>query len=237
MALTHQATDGCTISVIIPVLHETERINSIIEHLKNLDDSQACRIIVVDGDLSGQTINAITHDNVIKIVSEKGRAKQMNAGAELATGDILLFLHADTRLPTGALTKITEVLENEKYVAGAFDLAIDSDNRLIKAIAAQARFRSRLTRTPYGDQAIFIRKKYFDEIGRFKSIALMEDVELMRRIKKRGDRISILPDRVKTSARRWEKEGILYTTLRNRALMILYSLGVSPNWLARFYKS
>jgi rSAM/selenodomain-associated transferase 2 len=160
----------------------------------------------------------------------------MNAGAVVARGEILIFLHADTRLPPGALKKINTVLENEKYVGGAFDLRIDSDRLFLKYIAARASLRSRLNRIPYGDQAIFIRKNYFDKIGRFKEIPLMEDVELMRRIKRRGDKIFILRDRVKTSARRWEREGVFYTTLKNQMLVNLYYLGVSPDKLAKYYR-
>jgi hypothetical protein len=93
-----------------------------------------------------------------------------------------------------------------------------------------------LNRIPYGDQAIFIRKSYFDKIGRFKEIPLMEDVELMRRIKKKGDKIFIIRDRVKTSARRWEKEGIFYTTLKNQILVSLYYLGINPHKLVKYYR-
>lgn len=161
----------------------------------------------------------------------------MNAGAAVAKGQILLFLHADTYLPPNAFGKVSEILKNPQYVAGAFDLGIDSDNLFVKAIALRARIRSRLTRVPYGDQAIFIRREYFNEIGRFKEIPIMEDVDLMCRIRKRGDKIFILPDRIKTSARRWEHEGILFATLRNAVLVNLFRFGVSPDSLARYYRS
>jgi hypothetical protein len=99
----------------------------------------------------------------------------------------------------------------------------------------RASLRSRWNRIPYGDQAIFLRKKYFDRIGGFKDIPLMEDVELMRRIKKDGRKISILPDKVMTSARRWQRDGAIYTTVRNRVLVVLFRLGVSPGRLAKYY--
>lgn len=236
MKHTRGASKEYRFSIVIPVLNKQDQINTLIEHVHSQDYEGACEIIVADGDPQGRTIKVIRDENVISITSKKGRASQMNAGAELAHGEVLIFLHADTKLPPNALEKISQVLEDAKYVGGAFDLGIDSDSLLLKYIATRTRFRSRLNRIPYGDQAIFIRRSYFDEIGRFKDIPLMEDVELMRRIKKRGDKIFILRDRVKTSARRWEKEGIFYTTLRNRLLVGLYYVGVSPDKLAKYYR-
>ncbi|MHC4499448.1 MAG: TIGR04283 family arsenosugar biosynthesis glycosyltransferase [Planctomycetota bacterium] len=227
----------CRFSIVIPVLNEQEYINPVIDHLRGQAGSDACEIIVVDGDPEGGTLKVIRDSKIIPIAGEKGRARQMNAGAAVARGEFLIFLHADTKLPSDALKKIAHVLENEEYVAGAFDLGIDSDRLFLRYIAARARFRSRLNRIPYGDQAMFIRKSYFDRIGRFKEIPIMEDIELMRRIKKKGDKILILPDRVKTSARRWEEDGALYTTIKNQVLLSLYYLGVSPEKLAKFYRS
>ncbi|MHC4356887.1 MAG: glycosyltransferase family protein, partial [Planctomycetota bacterium] len=112
---------------------------------------------------------------------------------------------------------------------------IDSDTLFLRYISVRASLRSRCNRIPYGDQAIFIRKKYFNQIGRFKDIPLMEDVELMRRIKKDGKNICILPDKVTTSARRWQRDGALYTTARNQVLVALFYLGVSPGRLAKYY--
>ncbi len=222
-------------SVVVPVLNEAEHINTVIEHIHSLKSEWPCEIIVVDGDPAGGTIEQINCPDVVTVVSEKGRAIQMNAGAAIAKGDILIFLHADTKLPAGAMAKVESVLQRDGYAAGAFDLGIESDDFFIKLIAAGARIRSRMSRVPYGDQAIFMRREYFEEIGGYKEIALMEDVELMRRIKDRGDEIFILKDRVKTSGRRWEKHGAFYTTLKNQVLLVLYRLGVSPERLAKFY--
>ena len=233
---TRGASNECKFSIVIPVLNEQDRINSLIEHVHSQGYEGACEIIVADGDPQGGTIKTIQNKSVKTITSPKGRGRQMNAGATIARGEILIFLHADTRLPEMALEKISQALENKKYVGGAFGLAIDSDSLLLKYIAVRTSFRSRLNRIPYGDQAIFIRRSYFDKIGRFKDIPLMEDVELMRRIKKRGDEIFILRDRVKTSARRWEKEGIFYTTLKNRLFVGLYYVGVNPDKLAKYYR-
>ena len=191
----------------------------------------------MDGSLERDTLGAIDSNHVIKISSEKGRAKQMNIGASAAKGEILIFLHADTELPIHALKRINTLLERKEYVGGAFDLGIKSDKFIFRVIEVLASLRSRLNRIPFGDQAIFIRREYFNKIGGYKEIPLMEDVELMRRIKKSGSKIWIFDDRVMTSPRRWEKEGVIYCTLRNWTLQTLYFLGVSPDKLANLYKS
>jgi rSAM/selenodomain-associated transferase 2 len=219
------------------VLHEGDRINDLLEHLFQIDRGRNCEIIIVDGAPEKDTLKSIHSNHVTKASSEKGRAKQMNAGASMAKGEILIFLHADTELPALAFEKISTVMEQGGYIAGAFDLSIKSDRLIFKMIACLASLRSRLNRIPYGDQAIFIRKEYFDKIGGYKEIPLMEDVELMKRIKKSGYKIRILYDRVKTSPRRWEQEGVIYCVLRNWTLQILYALGISPHHLVRFYRS
>ena len=223
-------------SVIIPVLDETALINTTIEHLHNLEENDELEIIVVDGDPEGKTLRAITYDDVRKRISPMGRGKQMNEGASIASGSILLFLHADTALPPDALKLIAAAMQKTTYVAGAFDLGIKSERSVFRVIEFAASLRSRITRIPFGDQAVFIRKEYFDVIGGFKEIPIMEDVEIMQRIKKRGDKIVILPQKTFTSSRRWEAEGILYSTLRNWVLQILYFFGISPRKLSRFYK-
>jgi rSAM/selenodomain-associated transferase 2 len=231
------ANDQCKFSIIIPVLNEADLINPLIKHLTAQALIDTAEIIVIDGDENGSTINVIEDKSVICIKCEKGRSRQMNAGASVASGDILIFLHADTKLPPDALKKIAQVIENMEFVAGAFDLAIDSDKLILKYIAARARVRSRINRIPYGDQAIFIRRAYFDKIGRFREIPLMEDIDLMRRIKRDAKKIYILRDRVSTSARRWEKQGPIRTTVRNQILVTLYYLGINPETLAAYYRN
>ena len=224
-------------SIIVPVFHERERINQLIEYLNRSDFERNVEIIVVDGSHEKDTLSAIHSEEVIKISSETGRAKQMNAGASVALGEILIFLHADTELPPRALKKIDSLMEQGDHVGGAFDLGIKSDKFIFKVIATLSSLRSRLNRIPFGDQAIFIRREFFKKIGGYKEIPLMEDVELMRRIKKSGNRIWIFYDRVMTSPRRWEKKGVVYCTLRNWTLQTLYFLGISPHKLIHFYKS
>jgi len=224
-------------SIIIPVLHEAERINDLIGHLRQLDPEKMSEIIVVDGAPEKDTLRAIHDDEITKIFTEKGRARQMNAGAFAAKGDILIFLHADTELPLSVLRRMNEFISRNQYVGGAFDLGIKSDKRIYRVIAFLGSLRSRLNRIPYGDQAIFVRRDYFNKIGGYKDVPLMEDVEFMRRIKRSGKKILISHDRVMTSARRWEEEGLTYCILRNWTLQILYFLGVSPHKLIKFYKS
>jgi rSAM/selenodomain-associated transferase 2 len=224
-------------SIIIPVVHEGERIHDLIESLNHLDSDKNIEIIIVDGTEEQDTLKAIHSNNAIKISSEKGRAKQMNSGASVARGEVLIFLHADTELPPRALKKIHFLMEQGDRVGGAFDLGIKSDKFIFKVIATLSSLRSRLNRIPFGDQAIFIQREFFNTIGGYKEIPLMEDVELMRRIKKSGNRIWIFYDRVMTSPRRWEKEGVVYCTLRNWTLQTLYFLGISPHKLIHFYKS
>ncbi len=226
---------NCSISIIIPVLHEGPIINQTIGNIFDLPYDGEVEVIVVDGSPDGETLSAIKKKEVRKIISKKGRAHQMNQGAVKACGDILLFLHADTELPENALNKISSVMRKSDFIGGAFDLGIKSDRPVFRLIETAASLRSRYTGVPYGDQAIFIRKEYFHTIGDFKEIPLMEDVELMRRIKKTGDRIYIISEKVRTSPRRWEKEGVICCTLRNWALITLYSMGIPAEKLSKFY--
>ena len=228
------------ISVIIPVLNEAAIINSTISHLRGAHlkaqaFKEGVQVIVVDGSPEGSTINAVSDKNAIKSLSGRGRSVQMNKGASLATGDVLLFLHVDTELPEDGLKNISHVMENG-YEAGSFDLGIASGKFIFRVIERAASIRSRITRIPYGDQAIFIKRECFERLSGFREIPLMEDVDLMRRLKKSGGKICIIRKRVYSSPRRWEKEGVLYCTLTNWALVLLFYLGVSPERLKRFYR-
>ena len=223
-------------SFIIPVYREEKIINSIIDKLIHLQKFADAEIIVADGDYEGSTLREISNTNVKKILCPKGRARQMNCGAAKSSGDILIFLHADTYLPGNALKMIATLMEDKAIVGGAFDLGIDSERFAFRVIEKMASWRSRLTRIPYGDQAIFIRRDYFQSLGGFKDIPIMEDVELMRKIKHRRGKINILKDKVKTSSRRWETEGVVFCTLRNWFLITLYLLGAKPETLTKFYR-
>ncbi len=225
-----------SLSIIIPVCNESGIINDTIDRLDRLIQENPVECIVVDGSPAGETITAVKNKKIIRATSGKGRGRQMNRGASIARGSILLFLHADTMLPSGALEHIDAVMRDERYVGGAFDLSIASKKPLLRLVAKVASLRSRITRIPYGDQALFARRDFFHSMGGFRDIPIMEDVDFMRRLKARKGRIHITHMKVRTSSRRWEKEGIIYGTLRNWTLMILYLFGMSPEKLARFYR-
>ncbi|MEZ4526919.1 MAG: TIGR04283 family arsenosugar biosynthesis glycosyltransferase [Desulfobacterales bacterium] len=224
------------ISIIIPVLYEGSFINQRIESLQRQFSADSFEIIVADGDPEKSTVKHILCPSIKTVTAPRGRGTQMNAGALFAEGDILIFLHADTEMPPDALIHIREIMKTGQYAAGAFRLGFDSQRPVYKFIETGASWRCRLTKIPYGDQAFFMPASYFKKIGGFAEIPIMEDIDLMRRIKQRGDRIFISPKYVRTSARRWEQEGIVYSVLRSWILAALFCLGVSPHRLARYYK-
>jgi uncharacterized protein len=226
------------LSVIIPVLYEGDRIRSCLDSLAHIAEDIPYEVIVVDGDPRGSTLQALTQNYAYAtgVRSQAGRGIQLNTGAQAASGTVLIFLHADTRLPDRAFHQILETCSQKQWVGGAFDLAIASPRFSLKTIGKVASWRSRLTRIPYGDQAIFLCRKVFEQIQGFPEIPIMEDVELMLRLKRRGDKIRIVSAAVMTSPRRWEKEGILRCTLRNWSLITLYFCGVHPNTLVRWYR-
>jgi rSAM/selenodomain-associated transferase 2 len=225
-----------TFSIIIPAYSEARRINGLIGHINRQDSVFEKEIIVVDGNPQKTTLAAVKSFEVIKITAPKGRGSQMNAGAAVANGDILLFLHVDTLLPPAAFSQIAAVFYNKQIIGGAFDLKIASKRPALRLIAKAASLRSRLTRLPYGDQAQFIKRTVFEELDGFPKIPIMEDVALMQRIKKAGQRIAIIDKPVTTSPRRWQKEGVIRATLRNWVLISLYLAGVSPKVLTRYYE-
>ncbi|MGD9808264.1 MAG: TIGR04283 family arsenosugar biosynthesis glycosyltransferase [Deferribacterales bacterium] len=217
------------LSVIIPVYKEQEQINDTIADIMFKAD---CEIVVSDA--VGDTINSIKYENVIKINSPKGRAFQMNAGAEKAGGDVLLFLHADTILPDGFYAEIENALKDHSH--GAFKLEINDPSPIFRMIEWGANLRNRITKCPYGDQALFCTREAFEAVGGYAEIPLMEDVRLMQDMKKKGYEVYLSELSVKTSPRRWKSEGFLYTMLRNWVLINLYYLGVSPQTLKKYYK-
>ncbi|HET7319327.1 MAG TPA: glycosyltransferase family 2 protein, partial [Nitrospirota bacterium] len=158
------------ISIVIPVLNEAAGINETIANLRRSAASGESEIIVVDGDPSGSTVYAVEDDSVRRIISARGRATQMNRGAEAASGDILLFLHADTRLPGNALPLIRESMADERFVAGAFDLGFDTKRSIFRVTESYVFLRTRLTRVPFGDQAIFFRRDYFHDLGGYREV-------------------------------------------------------------------
>jgi rSAM/selenodomain-associated transferase 2 len=224
-----------TISVVIPVYREADRINHVIGHLRRLDRRGQCEIIVVDGDPGCDTLAVVRDEHVIALGSNKGRARQMNAGAALARSDTLLFLHADTYLPDGGIELVAEAMADPRYVGGAFGFSFDSTSRALRFLSSVVSIHARLMHAPLGDHGIFVRREYFDRIGGYSDIPILEDLELMRRIKRRGDKVKILGARVRTSTRRLEQEGTFYCVARNMSLVCLYSMGASPERLKKYY--
>lgn len=166
--------------------------------------------------------------------SPRGRARQMNAGAGTARGEVLLFLHADTRLPDGALAAVEAAIKDPGVVGGRFDVSFDNARAVFRMIAWFMNLRSRWSGISTGDQAIFVRRDVFEAMDGYREMPLMEDVELCRRLKRRGRQVALRLS-VTTSARKWEREGALRTVLLMWALRFLYAAGVSPERLHRWY--
>ena len=219
------------ISVVIPVLNEEKTIAASLTALMPLQPHQ---VIVVDGGSRDRTREISAQMGASVTTGALGRARQMNCGAGQATGDILLFLHADTRLPPGAFDAIVGALEDTRYLGGRFDVDLDGDHWLLQVIAAMINQRSRITKVATGDQAIFVRRDVFARMGGFPDIPLMEDIAFCRALKRLGG-IACLRSKVLTSARRWETEGVWRTVIKMWTLKLLYFAGVSPVRLKRFY--
>ncbi len=220
------------VSVIVPALNEAGHIETT---LRSLLEANPHEIIVVDGGSNDGTSALATGLGVKLVNSPRGRARQMNAGAALATGNVLLFMHADTRLPSNWLATVRKTLGERGVVAGAFEFGI-ADNFWGKQFVEYfTNLRSRWLQNPYGDQTQFLRRALFEELGGFADLPLMEDYELNQRLRKRG-RIVTAHAPALTSGRRWKKLGVFRTTLTNTLIIAGYHLGVSPQRLAEFYR-
>ncbi|GBE95604.1 TIGR04283 family arsenosugar biosynthesis glycosyltransferase [Nostoc cycadae] len=220
------------VSIIIPTLNEAKNIPGAIASTQS---STNIEVIVVDGGSSDDTI-AIAQSLGAKVISSSpGRAVQMNAGAVVASGEVLLFLHADTRLPVGFDAMIRTALQQPGIVAGAFNLQIDHPGLGLRLVELGVKWRSHLMQMPYGDQAIFLTQQVFQQINGFPELPIMEDFELIRRLKSTGS-IVIINTPVMTSARRWVKKGIIQTTLLNQIIIIAYLFGVSPVRIHSWYR-
>ena len=226
-----------TISVIIPTLNEEQTIRATLAQLYNPAFSSAfAEVLVVDGGSRDRTLeNVAAAAPMVKVLtSPQGRARQMNAGAAVATGDVLLFLHADTLLPATAADDIAVAMADSLVVGGRFDARLDPDRGLLWIVGRLMSWRSRLTGIATGDQAIFVRRKIFEELGGFPDIPIMEDVAFSRRLKWAG-RIATLRSCVVASGRRWEQHGVARTILLMWWLRLLFFVGVSPDRLKRLY--
>jgi rSAM/selenodomain-associated transferase 2 len=221
-----------SISVIIPTLNEADNLGATLGPLQNIAELE---IIVADGGSSDATTRIAKAAGARVITSRPGRSFQQNGGAAAATGDILLFLHADTLLPIGFDQMVRACLERDTVAAGAFKLSIDMGGIRKSFIETMANYRSKLLQLPYGDQALFMTRENFVKVGGFPEIEIMEDFALVGKLRKLG-RVETLSAAVITSGRRWQKLGIFRTTLINQAIVIGYLLGLSPTSLASWYR-
>ena len=221
------------ISIVMPVLNEAPAIVAALTALQPLRRS-GVEVVIADGGSRDDTV-ALARPLCDRVVcTARGRALQMNAGAAAAAGDVLIFLHADTRLPDGACTLIDEALRTRRQW-GRFDVRIDGRHPLLRIVGLMMNLRSRLTGIATGDQAIFCTRALFDRLGGFAPIALMEDVDFSRRASRLGAP-ACLAAHVVTSGRRWERHGVLRTVLLMWRLRLRYFLGADPADLARDYR-
>jgi rSAM/selenodomain-associated transferase 2 len=223
-------------SVIVPVLGEETRVNALVDHIRTVGYGRRLEILIADGHPQRTTLAALERPGVLAVPAPRGRASQMNAAARHATGDVLLFLHADCALSAGAFQAIDTVLADGAHQAGAFDLGIRSRSWSLRLIARAASLRSRLTRTPYGDQAQFFCRDAFAALRGFADMPILEDVDIMRRARRAGLGIGFAKGRTLASPRRWEAEGVWKRTFLNWLIIILYLLGVAPERLAPLHR-
>ncbi len=234
------------ISIVIPTLNESvylaDTLQSIFDAISN-----PIQIIVVDGGSVDNTVEIATKFGVQVMLCGNGRSYQMNAGAAVAIGDILMFLHGDTLVPIGFDRWVEECInlpkspfpkerKQEQSIAGAFNLKINSDRSGLRWVEWGVKLRSKLFNLPYGDQALFLKTSTFHELGGFPTLPIMEDFVFVRSLLKHG-KITIVPAAVTTSARRWEQQGIFRTTIINQIMILGYYLGISPDRLKQWYRS
>lgn len=228
MTSTDQKTSN--ISVIIPARNEAAHIAESITSVS----AEAREIIVVDCG-SDASADIARHLGCLVITAKAGRASQMNIGARAASGEILLFLHADTTLYQGFSTEIASVLDQPNVVCGAFQLHLDQPGCAYRFLELATNLRATLSKAPYGDQAIFTRASYFHKINGYDDVPFLEDVLLIKAMKRIG-KIGFAKGKVCSSGRRWQDQGIVRTTLTNRIIMLGFLLGASPQRLKKWYR-
>lgn len=217
--------------MIVPALDEADEIEATLRRARA---PQVVELLVVDGGSTDDTVARARPLADDVLIAPRGRALQMNAGARRACGDVLLFLHADTWLPEGFAEAVERAIA-EGAIAGRFDVELRGTHPFLPVIATLMNARSRWTGISTGDQAIFVRRDVFARLGGFAPIPLMEDVELSTRLRRAG-RLAPLRERVSTSARRWEEEGVARTIVLMWWLRFAYACGASPEWCARAYR-
>ena len=221
------------LSIIVPCLNEAEGIAAALDALSPLR-RRGAEVIVVDGGSADGTVPIAEARADLVLAAPRGRASQMNAGARRARGDVLLFLHADTRRPDEADALVAEALARSGASWGRFDVTIRGRHPLLRVIAAAMNLRSRWTGIATGDQAIFVRRSTFERVGGYPEIALMEDIALSSKLRAQSAPVCIA-SRASTSGRRWEKHGVVRTVLLMWRLRLAYYFGADPDELAPRY--
>lgn len=223
-----------TLAIVVPVLNEAQQWPALASHLTALQVSDATlQIVIVDGGSTDDTLRLAQSSGFLVLSSPRGRACQMNAGAQACRADQLLFLHADTRLPEGAIRWVTQALRD--HVWGRFDVHIEGRARMLRVVATMMNLRSRISGIATGDQAMFMTRDAYEKAGGFPEQPLMEDIALSAALKTMG-RPSCLQARVCTSGRRWEQRGVWRTIFLMWRLRLAYWLGAKPAALARAYR-
>jgi rSAM/selenodomain-associated transferase 2 len=221
-----------SISIIIPTLNEENSIQQLLNYLIKLDTE--VQIIVSDGGSRDRTVQKA--EGLVTVTqSSKGRGIQMNTGAQLARGEVLWFIHADCVPHPKSVHAIQKSLKDQDVVGGGFEYMLDHPARRFRVAEYFSNLKNRRMGLLFGDMGIFVRRKIFESMGGYNEIPLMEDMDLSRRLKKMGT-IVVLPHKMKTSARRWIEEGYLQSSARSWILQTGWSLGVSPDHLAKWYR-
>ena len=219
------------VSIIVPTLNEELVLEKTLTQFQQLSPHE---LIVSDGGSDDGTRNIAGRFSHRVITGSAGRALQMNVGADEATGDILLFLHADSRIEPESYRKMLQCMQNPKWIGGAFTLCIESGKWSLKLIALLANIRSKYFGRAYGDQGFFVRKEVFKDMNGFSPLPICEDLDFYHRLRKKGP-VILLKEKAHTSPRRWIKEGILFTTARNTLIAVLFGLGFPPHILTKWY--
>ncbi len=222
------------LSIVIPIYNESQQLPELFDHLSPYRE-RGHQIIFVDGESEDNSVELIDQAGFVVVPSTRSRAAQMNNGARQSTQDILLFLHADTRLPENADALIVSALSNPRQVWGRFDARITGDHFLLAVVGKMMSMRSRLTGIATGDQGIFIKRTFFENIGGYASQPLMEDVEISRRLVPLAKPVC-LRESVSTSGRRWINRGVMKTIALMWYLRFLYWRGVDPKKLVKKYR-
>jgi len=221
-----------SIAIIIPVFNEGAVLPELIRRMQSMD---ADELIIVDGGSRDDSCRILEASGARWLKSGPGRAAQMNAGAEVCSSDILLFIHADTIISCSNISAVCETMNDDSYAGGRFDVRLSGDAFPFRIIEQLINARSRLTGISTGDQCLFVRRSVFERMGGFPNQPLMEDIEFSKRLKRHG-RVACLRQKVTTSSRRWERHGIVATVWLMWKLRFLYWLGVPAEQLSQMYR-